>query len=329
MEFWGVEVKSGEPLKVSPGDGMVLHLSQACIGELKKEKGNEAVYLFVNVDGTKLVLGTLFADKLPQQQFDLVFDKDFELSHNFKSASVYFYGYRASNPFEEYPLHTFSSFGFVFLNCVFLLIRTGPEGESDEFDSEEEEEEEEEPLPLANNGKPESKPKEGKSVEVAKANADKGKESDGGRQKVKIVEPKKDVDASEEDDESSDEDMMSEDDDEDDSQDEDDSDESGESDEETPKKAEPSKKRPSESATKTPVQSKKAKATPQKTDGKKAGGHVATPHPAKQAGKTPANKPNQQTTKSGGSHSCKSCNRTFTSEQGLDSHTKAKHAGGK
>ncbi|GER40010.1 ubiquitin conjugating enzyme E2 [Striga asiatica] len=35
---------------------------------------------------------------------------------------------------------------------------------------------------------------------------------------------------------------------------------------------------------------------------------VATPHPTKQAGKTPANKPNQQTPKSGGSHSCKSCN---------------------
>ncbi|CAA0830398.1 Histone deacetylase HDT3 [Striga hermonthica] len=307
MEFWGVEVKSGEPLKVSPGDGMVLHLSQACIGDLKKEKGNEAVYLFVNIDGKKLVLGTLFVDKLPQQQFDLVFDRDFELSHNFKNASVYFYGYKASNPSEEYPLHTFSSFGY-------------------EFDSEEEEEE---PLPVANNGKPESKPKEGKAVEAAKANADKGKESDGGRQKVKIVEPKKDVDASEEDDESADEDAMSEDDDEDDSEDGDDSDESAESDEETPKKAEPSKKRPSESATKTPVQSKKAKATPQKTDGKKAGGHVATPHPAKQAGKTPANKPNQQTPKSGGSHSCKSCSRTFTSEQGLDSHTKAKHAGGK
>ncbi|KAL0336978.1 UNVERIFIED_CONTAM: Histone deacetylase HDT1 [Sesamum calycinum] len=87
MEFWGVEVKSGEPLKVLPGDGMVLHLSQACLGELKKEKGNESVCLFVNVDGKKLVLGTLFTEKLPQQQFDLVFDQDFELSHNWKSGN--------------------------------------------------------------------------------------------------------------------------------------------------------------------------------------------------------------------------------------------------
>ncbi|KAK4478710.1 hypothetical protein RD792_014208 [Penstemon davidsonii] len=100
----GVEVKSGQPLKVVPGDGMVLHLSQACIGELKKEKGNESVCLFVNVDGKKLVLGTLFTDKLPQQQFDLVFDRDFEITHNWKNGSVYFCGYKANNPFEEeYP----------------------------------------------------------------------------------------------------------------------------------------------------------------------------------------------------------------------------------
>ncbi|KAK6140088.1 hypothetical protein DH2020_026086 [Rehmannia glutinosa] len=271
----GVEVKSGEPLKVTPGDGMVLHLSQACLGELKKEKGNESVYLFVSVEGKKLVLGTLFTDKLPQQQFDLVFDRDFELSHNSKSGSVYFYGYRA----------------ILFLDLVFSLIATElPEGESDESESEEDI-----PLTIANNGKPEPKAKQEKPVEAAKANAGKGKEPDAGKQK-----------------------------------DEDDSDdESGESDEETPKKAEPSKKRPAESATKTPVQDKKAKVTPQKTDGKKVSGHVATPHPAKQAGKTPATKPNQQTPKSGGSHSCKSCNRNFGSEQALESHSKAKHAGGK
>ncbi|CAA0818866.1 Histone deacetylase HDT2 [Striga hermonthica] len=285
MEFWGVEVKSGEPLKVSPGDGMIVHLSQACIGEVKKEKGNEAVCLFVTVDGKRLVLGTLFAEKLPQQQFDIVFDRDFELSHNFKSAK----------------------------------------GESDEFDSEEEEDN---PLPVANNDKPVSKPMQEKPAEASNANAGNGKESDGGKQKVKIVEPKKDTDA-EEDEESTDEDLMSDDDDDEDDSDSQDGDESDESDEETPKKDEPNKKRASESATKTPVQSKKAKATPLGIGGKKPGFHVDTPHPAKQAGKTPANKPNQQTPKHGGSHSCKSCNRTFGSEQGLESHTKAKHAGGK
>ncbi|GFQ04145.1 histone deacetylase hdt1 [Phtheirospermum japonicum] len=286
MEFWGVEVKSGEPLKVTPGEGMILHLSQACLGELKKEKSNDSVHLFVNVEGKKLVLGTLFAEKLPQQQFDLVFDKDFEISHNSKSASVYFYGYLA-NSFDD----------------------------SDE----------EIPLTIPNNGIPEPKAKEEKSVEAAKANAakGKGKKSGDGKQKVKIVEPSTD-----EDDDSSDEDLMSEDDDEDDTQDEDNSGDESESEEETPKKAEPSKKRPAESATKTPVPDKKAKVTPQKTDGKKVGGHVATPHPAKQ-GKTPGNKPNQQTPKSGGSHSCASCNRAFNSEQGLESHNKAKHSAGK
>lgn len=79
-------------------------LLQACVGEQKKEKGSETVCLFVTVAGKKLVLGTLFTDKLPQQQFDLVFDRDFELSHNWKNGSVYFYGYKANNPYEdEYP----------------------------------------------------------------------------------------------------------------------------------------------------------------------------------------------------------------------------------
>ncbi|XP_022846732.1 histone deacetylase HDT1-like [Olea europaea var. sylvestris] len=306
MEFWGAEVRSGEPLVVAPSEGMVLHLSQACLGELKKEKGNESVCLFLKVDGKKLVLGTLFSEKLPQQQFDLVFDRDFELSHNWKNGSVYFYGYKANNPFEEDELEG---------------------GESDESESEPDEAI---PLTLANNGKSEVTVKQEKPAVPQKSNVAKDKGSAAGKQKVKIVEPNKEENP-EDDDESSDEDLISEDD--DDSKDEDDSDdsddESDESDEETPKKVEPSKKRPAESAAKTPATDKKAKATPQRTDSKKGGGHVATPHPSKQAGKTSANKPNQQTPKSGGSHTCKSCNRTFNSENGLESHTKAKHSSGK
>ncbi|KAK4478709.1 hypothetical protein RD792_014207 [Penstemon davidsonii] len=183
-------------------------------------------------------------------------------------------------------------------------------------------------------GKPKSKAKQEKPVEASKkATAAKDKESDSGKQKVKIVEPNKDVNPNEED-ESSEGDFMLEDDDEDDSEDdfddEDDSDdESDESDEETPKKVEPSKKRPAESASKTPVSDEKAKITPQKGDGKKGSGHVDTPYPKKQAGKTPANKPNQQTPKSEGSHSCKSCNKKFGSDKALESHSKAKHDGGK
>ncbi|CAK9138385.1 unnamed protein product [Ilex paraguariensis] len=63
-------------------------------------------------------------------------------------------------------------------------------------------------------------------------------------------------------------------------------------------------------------------------DGKKVA-HVATPHPSKQADKTPAMKSNQQTPKSSDVVSCKSCSKTFGTEKALESHTKAKHSAGK
>ncbi|KZV21120.1 hypothetical protein F511_35385 [Dorcoceras hygrometricum] len=287
------EVKSGEAFKVVPGDGMILHMSQASLGETKKEKGHESVCLFVNVEGKKLVLGTLFSDKLPQQQFDLM---------------------------DNYLIEFYS------LTCLISLVATElSEGESDDSESEEDI-----PKTLAANGKAVQKAKPEKPAEAEKAVGAKGKDSNTGKQKVQIVEPPKGAKPQDDDDDDeSDDDMMSED--EDDSEgedDEDDSDdESDEIDEETPKKVEPSKKRPAES--KTPVSDKKAKVTPQKSDDKKGGVHVATPYP-KQASKTPANKPNQQTPKGGGSsHSCKTCNRTFGSDKALESHSKAKHGGEK
>ncbi|KAA8516666.1 hypothetical protein F0562_016828 [Nyssa sinensis] len=304
MEFWGAEVKSGETLLVEPGYGLVLHLSQACLGEVKGN-GNESVCLYVNVNGKKLVLGTLSPEKLPQQQFDLVFERDFELSHNWKNGSVYFYGYKANNPFDD---------------------------SENDFGSDSEEDL---PLIAADNGKPNSQAKQAKLPAPEKANAVKS-DSATGKQKVKIVEPKKDV-KPEEDEESSEDfeyDSSDQSDDESDSIEDggsgtDEDDESNEEDEETPK-VELSKKRPAESAKKTPGPDKKAKfVTPQKTDGKKAGGHVATPHPSKQAGKTPSTEAKQQTPKSVGSHPCKSCNRSFNSQQALDSHSKAKHTAGK
>ncbi|KAE8098470.1 hypothetical protein FH972_016530 [Carpinus fangiana] len=82
-----VEVKSGEPLEVDPGDGLVVRLTQACLGEVK-DKGNESICLFVKVDEQKLVLGTLSYEKFPQISFDLMFEKKFELSHNWKSGTV-------------------------------------------------------------------------------------------------------------------------------------------------------------------------------------------------------------------------------------------------
>ncbi|KAI3677199.1 hypothetical protein L1987_86821 [Smallanthus sonchifolius] len=255
----GVEVKSGQPLDVVLGEGKVLHLSQACVGEVKSNKANESVCLYVNIDDKKLVLGTLNSERLPQQLFDLVFDKDFQLSHNWKNGN--------SDEDEEAP----------------LLIPNGTQVAK----------------------------KEDKPVVADKKD---------GKQKVKIVEPAKDDSDSDEDD------SMSGDSDED-NEDSSDSEDDSEEEEETPKKQQSGKKRPNESAIKTPVNEKKAKlSTPQKTDGKKAGGHVATPHPSKQ-GKTPANKSNQDSpaSASAGAYSCKACNRNFKSDMALQSHNQAKH----
>nr|KJB55291.1 hypothetical protein B456_009G088600 [Gossypium raimondii] len=259
MEFWGIEVKSGQPIKADPGANYVIHLSQASLGESKNKA--ESVPLYVNVDGKKLILGTLSHQSCPQLSFDLVFDEEFELSHNWKNGSVYFLGM------------------------------------SSEEESEEEEDEE---LPVAAaaaaavNGK--AKP----DAKTAKANAGKpdavkqsGKIAEPSNNRKSEDE---DDDDESEDESGSDEEDDSDDDDESDEMSMDES--SDDEDEETPKKVESSKKRPVESSKKrpaeaaTPASAKKAKSavTPQKTDGKK-GGHTATPHPAKQSGKNSAKSP--------------------------------------
>ncbi|XP_058004148.1 histone deacetylase HDT1 [Hevea brasiliensis] len=302
MEFWGVEVKAGEPLKVTPDLDRIIHLSQAALGESKKEKGNESVPLFLKIDDKKIVLGSLSPENIPQLSFDLVFEREVELSHNWKSGSVYFCGYQTPLPEEE-----------------------------EIFADEDSEDEGPFPLMNADNGSVQplienAKPAKGKPV-VAKPDS-------SAKQKAKPVEPSKESKTEDE----SEDDESDEDDEEDSSDEEGDSDEEmsedsedeGESeseDKETPKKAEKGKKRPNDSATKTPVASKKIKSvTPQKTDGKK-GGHTATPHPAK--GKAAANGSNAkaQTPKSGGQFACKSCERSFGSDAALQSHSKAKHGG--
>ncbi|XP_010278241.1 PREDICTED: histone deacetylase HDT1-like [Nelumbo nucifera] len=319
MEFWGVEVKGGEPLKVQPGDDKILHLSQVALGEIKNDKGNAPVLLSVKIEGQKIVLGTLSAEKCTHMSLDLVFEKEFELSHNWKNGSVYFSGYKS------------------IINDDELM---------DDFTNSESDFDEETPLTTTQNGKPERKDEQAK-VAANKSNA--AKPDSAAKPKVKIVEPNKDDKSKEDESDDSDGDDDFEDDDDDsedesddeemldagDESDEDDDEEEGsdEEDEETPKKkAELVKKRGAESASKTPTPGKKAKlVTPQKTDGKKSGGHTATPFP-KQGGKTPANsagKKQQQTPTSDGQVSCKSCNKTFKSEIALQSHTKAKHAAAK
>jgi hypothetical protein len=298
MEFWGLEVKPGTTLKCVPGDDYILHLSQAALGESKKASNNAIMY--VKVDDQKLAIGTLSTDKYPQIQFDLVFDKEFELSHTSKAASVFFSGYKVLQPVE------------------------GDEMDLDSEEDGDEEEEEMNNIVIKENGKAQGKeePKGGKAgAATSKANA------------VALdVEKKKNNDDSDEDetdDSDDDEDLSSEEGDDDGSSDEDDSSEDDESDEddedETPKKPEAGKKRVAENALKTSASDKKAKvATPsgQKTGGKNT--HVATPHPAKQASKTPANNDKSKSLKSGGSISCSSCSKTFNSEKAMQDHVKAK-----
>ncbi|XP_073146673.1 histone deacetylase HDT1-like isoform X2 [Henckelia pumila] len=97
MAFWGVEVKSGEPLKVQPEPGKLIHISQAALGEVKDVKGAKYVPLLLKIDGKTLVLGSLSAVERTQMMLDLVIEREFELSHDWKNGSVYVLGYIADD----------------------------------------------------------------------------------------------------------------------------------------------------------------------------------------------------------------------------------------
>ncbi|KAL6578047.1 hypothetical protein OROMI_010375 [Orobanche minor] len=85
MEFWGAVVESGEHLSVVPADCRIIHISQVAVGESKKD---ESVCLFIKVNGKKFVIGTLFTHKKPQLLCDVVVDREFELSHNWKNGKI-------------------------------------------------------------------------------------------------------------------------------------------------------------------------------------------------------------------------------------------------
>ncbi|KAM0865432.1 hypothetical protein ACQ4PT_043284 [Festuca glaucescens] len=292
MEFWGIEVKPGQSVKVSPEDDHFLHISQGALGEVMKD---EKATMFVKVDDQKLSIGTLSTDKFPQVSFDLVFEKEFELSHTSKSSSVFFSGYMVFQPAEE--------------TRWILTLKKNLKVEEKIVPATKE------------NAKAEAKDKKPKQVKIEPAAA-----------KPIFGKSKKDEDSDDDDsDDESDDDSdgqlipIGSDDSGDDSSEEDDESDD-EEEEETPKKPETGKKRAAESVLKTPASDKKAKvATPsgQKTGDKKGAVHVATPHPAKKAGKTPAT--NEKSPKSGGSVACKSCPKTFNSENALQAHSNAKH----
>ncbi|KAK8672167.1 hypothetical protein V6N13_110540 [Hibiscus sabdariffa] len=344
----------------------ILHLSQVALGEVtgdnKKEKGNETIYIYLKFKNDNFVIGTLSQEKFPQLPLDLVLNDTFELSHTWKNGSIHITGYHVAlgevtgdNKKEKgnetiYIYLKFKNDNFVIgtlsqekfpqlpldlvLNDTFELSHTWKNGSIhitgyhvDTSQGGDVESEEELPQPTINLTKPHATASD-----------------PAASQHVKIVEPIKDEGSSDdedEDDTSEDEDSSEDqepampingekeskndtDSDEDDSEEE-----SSDEDQETPEKAGPSKKRSAESARKTPAPEKKAKlVTPQRTDSKKVGGHTATPHPSKQAKKASAAAKAKQTPKSGGSSfPCKSCGRSFGSENALQSHSKAKHGG--
>ncbi|KAH0896175.1 hypothetical protein HID58_045743, partial [Brassica napus] len=92
------EVKAGKPLKVKPDEDCLIHLSQVCIDNGKK---GETAFLYVTVDGKKLVIGTLSQGNIPQISLDLIFDQEFELSHSLETGSVHFIGYKSPNIDDE------------------------------------------------------------------------------------------------------------------------------------------------------------------------------------------------------------------------------------
>ncbi|KAL2328510.1 hypothetical protein Fmac_021937 [Flemingia macrophylla] len=250
MQFWGVEVKVGQTVKIDPADpeSSYFHVSQVALGEAKKEKASEPVILFVKVGDQKIVLGTLNRNDIPHLSLDLVLDSEFELSHNSKSASVHFCGYKVLTEPDNFS------------------------GFSDEDDSDED-------LPVEGLENGVFATKSSKPVPLTGASA----------KQVKTVDPKKeDEDDSDDDDsdEEDNEDGVKSSDEMDDVSDSEEESESDEEDEETPDKK-VGKKRPNESASKSPVSTKKAKnASPEKTDGKKSV-HIATPYPSKKGGKSP------------------------------------------
>lgn len=71
------------------------------------KKDGEPVMVHVKVGDQKLVLGVL-SKTTPQLSIDLVFEKEFEISHNWKNGTVHLMGYKSEmgQP-EEYPSYSF------------------------------------------------------------------------------------------------------------------------------------------------------------------------------------------------------------------------------
>lgn len=76
---------------------------QVALGEVKNIKRAQYVPICMKIDDKKYIIGSLSAESRPHLTFDLVFEKEFELSHDWKDGNVFFCGYTADNP---YPSHS-------------------------------------------------------------------------------------------------------------------------------------------------------------------------------------------------------------------------------
>ncbi|XP_047055559.1 histone deacetylase HDT2-like isoform X2 [Lolium rigidum] len=308
--FWGVEVKPGQTVSCDPEKGCILRVSQAALGETKK--GTHNIVVSAEIDDQKVILGTLSAENRPQFPCDLIFHKEFELSHSSKTASVFVCGYRAVMPDQpEYG----SSKDEGEVKTVNNQVTNPIAGEvktvnnqvinsiADNLDSDEDDSDSSSLDDLTSSGDD--------LTEDESDSEDNSSEEDD-------TSTEEDDSSSEEIDTSSEEIATS--------SEEDSSDEDGKN---TPVKPVDGKKRVAEFALKTLASDKKAKiGTPsgQATTGDKEVPHVATPHPSKQASKTSGNsKSKAKSTKSVGTHACKSCSKAFGSDSALQSHEKAKH----
>lgn len=286
MEFWGVEVKLGESLKVVPENSELIHISSACLGEVSKDKGSDPVSLYVKFDGQKLQLGTLSSEKFPQTSFDLVFGKKFELSHNWKYGSVFFSGFR---------------------------IECEPEHDSSEDEASDDTDSEEEDIPLnAANGKPVLEVNGAKPV----VNASKQKKNQ------KDASTDDSSDSSDED--SSEDELMANGQIKSSSEDESDEDSDEETPKKTEgsnkRVAESSKETP------VPVKKAKFVTPEKTGGRSSVHVDTPYPKQAGKSAANNKQPEKQETPKSSGDYSCKPCNRSFKTEDALGSHNKAKHS---
>lgn len=93
---------------------MCLELLQVALGEVKEGKGPNYVLIHLKVGDKKYVIGTLSAEDRPQLLFDLVLEREFELSHDWKDGSIYFAGYVADDD-TGYPLLLFTAMSYFVL----------------------------------------------------------------------------------------------------------------------------------------------------------------------------------------------------------------------